>query len=229
MTKRFWELDALRGISILGMVGIHLLYDLNVSLPGPLRLLQDWGGCIFLALSGICVTLGRHPIRRGLAVLGCGMACTGVTWGMAALGWAATDMIIWFGVLHCLGVCMLLWPLLRQLKPAVLGVLTGILIVLGFSFKTLLLPAPWLVPLGIVFPGFASADYFPLLPNLGFFLLGALAGRRLYASGQSLFPNTSPSRFLCFCGKHSLAIYLLHQPILFGILWLFSEFGGVSL
>ena len=229
MTKRFWELDALRGISILGMVGIHLLYDLNVSLPGPLRLLQDWGGCVFLVLSGICVTLGHRPIRRGLAVLGCGMVCTAVTWGMYALSLGPRQMVIWFGVLHCLGVCMLLWPLFRKLSGTVLGIGAGIMLALGFCFKGLLLPFPWLVPLGIAFPGFASADYFPLLPNLGFFLLGALAGRMLYAKGQSLLPHIPPNRFLCFCGKHSLAIYLLHQPILYGILWLFSEFRGVSL
>ena len=229
MTKRFWELDALRGISILGMVGIHLLYDLNVSLPAPLQLLQDWGGCIFLVLSGICVTLGHRPIRRGLAVLGCGMVCTAVTWGLYAFSLGSRETVIWFGVLHCLGCCMLLWPLFRRLKGPILGLLAGILILLGFYFKTLVLPAPWLFPLGIVFPGFASADYFPLLPNLGFFLLGALAGRKLYAGGQSLLPNLSPNRFLCFCGKHSLSIYLLHQPILLGILWLFSELRGVTL
>jgi len=48
MTKRIWELDALRGICILGMVVIHLLYDLNIPLPSPLVFLQNWGGCAFL-------------------------------------------------------------------------------------------------------------------------------------------------------------------------------------
>lgn len=222
MTKRFWELDALRGISILAMVGIHLLYDLGVSLPLPLQLAQDWGGCIFLLLSGICVTLGHHPIRRGLVVLGCGMVCTLVTWGLYALKLASDQLIIWFGVLHCLGVCMLLWPLFERFRSKTLVILSGIFMVSGFYFRSLLLNVPFLIPLGIRPPGFASADYFPLLPNLGFFLLGAVVGRRLYAKGQSLFPNASGSRFLCFCGRHSLIIYLLHQPILCGILWVIS-------
>lgn len=222
MTKRFWELDALRGISILAMVGIHLLYDLGISLPLPLRLAQDWGGCIFLVLSGICVTLGRHPIRRGLVVLGCGMVFTLVTWGMYTLGLASGQLIIWFGVLHCLGVCMLLWPLFKKQRSRILVILAGLLVVLGFFLKSVLLNVPFLVPLGIRFPGFASADYFPLLPNLGFFLLGAVAGRKLYSNKQSLFPHVRESRFLCFCGRHSLIIYLLHQPILCGILWVIS-------
>lgn len=218
MTKRFWELDALRGICLLGMVGIHLLYDLNISLPLPLQLLQDWGGCAFLLLSGICVTLGHHPIRRGLVVLGCGMICTLVTWGMYALELTAAGAVIWFGVLHCLGVCMLLWPGFHRTSSRTLGVLGCIFILLGFCLKNLLLPAPLLVPLGIRFPGFASADYFPMFPNLGFFLLGAVLGRKLYRNGVSLFPKLRPNRFLCFCGRHSLVIYLLHQPILCGIL-----------
>ena len=222
MVKRFWELDALRGICLLGMVGIHLLYDLNISLPWPLQLLQDWGGCAFLLLSGVCVTLGHHPVRRGLVVLGCGMVCTLVTWGLYALGFASSQMVIWFGVLHCLGVCMLLWPLFGRFSSRFLGVFGGISVLLGFYLENLLLPTPLLVPFGIRYPGFASADYFPLLPNLGFFLLGAVAGRKLYRKKQSLVPNLRPSRFLCFCGRHSLSIYLLHQPILYGILFILN-------
>lgn len=222
MTKRIWELDALRGICLLGMVGIHLLYDLNISLPLPLQLLQDWGGCAFVLLSGICVTLGHHPLRRGLVVLGCGMVCTLVTWGMYRLGFASRQLVIWFGVLHCLGACMLLWPLFRRMPSGWLGFLGGMFIILGLLFENLLLSTPLLVPLGIVFPGFASADYFPLIPNLGFFLLGATLGRKLYRSKESLFPRLRPNRFLCFCGKHSLAIYLLHQPVLCGILFILN-------
>ena len=218
MSKRIWELDALRGICLLGMVGIHLLYDLNISLPLPLKLLQEWGGCAFLLLSGVCVTLGHRPIRRGLLVLGSGMVCTLVTWGMYALNFAEDGSVIWFGVLHCLGVCMLLWPLFHRISLKYLGLWGGIAIAFGFVLKNLLLSTPLLVPLGIRFPGFASADYFPLLPNLGFFLLGAVVGKTFYRKKESLFPYARPLRFLCFCGRHSLIIYLLHQPILYGIL-----------
>jgi uncharacterized membrane protein len=224
MTKRIWELDALRGISILGMVALHLLFDLNVALPLSLKLLQDWGGYIFLVLSGICVTLGHRPVRRGLVVLGCGMLCTLVTWGMYALKLTSNQMVIWFGVLHCLGICMLLWPVFQNLSSLILSLLAAFSIVFGTFFESLLVSFPWLVPLGIRFADFASADYFPLLPNLGFFLLGAVVGRKLYSKKQSLFPNIRPNRFLCFCGRHSLAIYLLHQPILYGVLWVISQF-----
>jgi uncharacterized membrane protein len=77
------------------------------------------------------------------------------------------------------------------------------------------------MPFGFVYPGFSSSDYFPLLPNLGYFLLGAVLGRTIYRHKRSLLPQVSQSnpivRALCFCGRQSLWIYLLHQPVLAGI------------
>ena len=223
MVKRFWELDALRGICLLGMVGIHLLYDLNISLPWPLQLLQDWGGCVFLLLSGVCVTLGHHPVRRGLVVLGCGMICTLVTWGMYILSLASADLVIWFGVLHCLGVCMLLWPLFRKMPLWLLALCAAVLIAAGLAipnrgFDT----GYWLMPLGFPPYGFVTSDYFPLLPFAGFFLLGGVIGKLVYPNKKTRFPNVRADRdlirFLCLLGKWSLPIYMLHQPVITGIL-----------
>ena len=130
MAKRIWELDALRGICILGMVIVHFVYDLGsfgFEVSSRLfYLVQYWGGTVFVLLSGICVTLGSRHIRRGLTVFGCGMVCTAVTGGMYWLGLADRSIIIYFGVLHCLGACMLLWSLLRRCPNWLLGVL-GIL------------------------------------------------------------------------------------------------------
>ena len=225
MSKRLWELDALRGICLLGMVLVHLSYDLDtaglVPMPGPLSVLQRWGGVAFLLISGICVTLGRRHIRRGLAVLGCGLVCTAVTGAMYLLGMADRSILIWFGVLHCLGSCMVLWSLFSRLPRWALG-LTGLLAaVLGLLMENTLVDFPWLIFLGLRTPGFASADYFPLLPNLGWFLIGAWLGRCLYRERRSLLPNApihNPLiRSLCFMGRHSLIIYLLHQPLLTAI------------
>ena len=82
----------------------------------------------------------------------------------------------------------------------------------------------FLFPLGLLYPGFSSGDYFPLLPNLGYFLLGTVLGRTLYKKKESLLPGINANgpglRFLCWCGQQSLWIYLLHQPILAGIIGL---------
>ncbi len=229
MQKRIWELDAFRGFCILAMVGVHLVYDLPQLFPFAdsdwFLALQYWGGYVFIVLCGISATLGSRPVRRGLLVLLCGMACTAVTVGIYHLGLAGKSICIWFGVLHCLGSCMLLWAIWRRASTflLLLGGITAI--VLGSVFTALQVPCPWLVPLGITCPGFSSADYFPLFPNFGVFLLGCTAGRMLYRSKLSLLPQVQirgALRFLCMCGQNSLWIYLLHQPVIALITMLFS-------
>ena len=231
MNKRIWELDAFRGLCILAMVAVHLVFDLvyiygTLTLAGwgqgLFTLLTQWGGVLFLLLSGICVTLGSHPVKRGLVVFGCGMLCSLVTWLMYAFDLQDKGIIIYFGVLHCLGICMLLWPVFRRLPLWLLGCLGGALVAIGFWIANLTVDHFWLVPIGVLFPGFSSSDYFPLLPNLGFFLLGAVLGRTLYRKKQTLFPKVDPRnlliRFLCMCGRLSLFIYLLHQPVISALL-----------
>ncbi len=229
MKKRIWELDAFRGLCILGMVIVHAVYDLAIlykvvdwRIPDWFFFIQRWGNIFFLLLSGVCVTLGRHHVKRGLIVLGGGMLCTLVTVGMWKLGFFAKGMCIWFGVLHCLGVCMLLWALFRRLPGWLLWVLGGLMIAVGFYFMYAEFPGSvWLMPLGLPQVGFESSDYFPLLPNLGYFLVGAALGRVLYKNKESLLPKVNPEsfpvKFLLFFGKHSLIIYLLHQPLLSGL------------
>ena len=231
MKKRIWELDALRGLCVLGMVAVHLVYDLvylyrlvDWEYSPTFAFVQQWGGVLFLLISGICVTLGHRCIRRGLLVLLCGLVISAVTVGMYFLGMADKGVIIYFGVLHCLGFCMLLWPLFRKLPNWLLAAIGCLLAITGLFLNNMRLEHDWLLPLGLVSSRFASADYFPLLPHFGFFLLGAFLGRTLYRKQQTLFPKINPDilpiRFLKLCGKHSLWIYLLHQPILSGILWL---------
>ena len=235
MKNRIWELDAFRGLCILGMVIVHFIFDLTElygiirwDAPALFSFVQNWGGVLFLLLSGICATLGSRSIRRGIIVFLCGMICTAVTAGMYLLDMADSFIVIRFGVLHCLGLCMILWAAFRKLPTWVLTALGIVLIGLGFRFQGIRVEAQWLFPLGLVSRGFSSSDYFPLLPNLGYFLLGSVLGRTLYRTKQSLLPDVNTRgpvlRFLMFCGRQSLFIYLLHQPVLSGLCMLLSLF-----
>lgn len=230
MKRRIWELDAFRGAALIGMIGIHLIYDL-VDLFGVIRWQQPVGyllfknnyGLLFLVISGISVTLGSRCVKRGFQVFCCGFICTAVTLGMYLFGFTDRSIIIYFGVLHCLGVCMMLWPLFRRLPSPVLVLLGIALVAAGLYLRTVAFEFKWLMPLGFAYYGFASSDYFPLMPNLGYFLLGAALGRRLYREKKSLFPREDdPLPFLSWCGRNSLMIYLIHQPVLAALV------GGIA-
>lgn len=229
MNKRIWELDALRGLALLGMLIIHLVYDL-VDLwqvfywaePGWFLFLKNNCGFVFLVISGISVTLGSRYLRRGVQVFFCGMVCTAVTAGMYLLNLADESILIYFGVLHCLGVCMMLWHWLRRLPGWLVSLLGLILTAAGLVLGQLYLDVSWVwIPLGLCPVWFRSSDYFPLLPNLGFFLLGAELGRMLYPDKRSRLPEcwgeVAPVRLLRAMGRRSLWIYLLHQPVLAGV------------
>ena len=215
---RIWELDALRGLCILGMVAVHLVFDLQIPTGKAFAFVQNWGGVLFFLLSGLCATLGSRPVRRGAVVLGAGLICTAVTLAGRALGMLPDYMIIRFGVLHCLGLCMLLWPVFRKLPVWLLAVLGAGFAALGiYLTKCVMVEFSGFAWLGLLYPSYSSADYFPLLPYLGFFLLGAVLGRLLYAKKESLLPQWEKIwcfRALRWCGRHSLILYLLHQPLL---------------
>ena len=234
MKKRIWELDAFRGICIIGVVFVHFVYDL-VELYGIIQweypllfsLVKNWGGVLFVLLSGVCVTLGRRSVRRGLIVLFCGLGITAVTYGMYRFGFDKSIMI-YFGVLHCLGTCMILWSVFKKCPNWLLATLGVAMVAAGLYLRTRpTVEHFWLVPFGFTPPRFYTSDYFPLLPNLGYFLLGAVLGRTVYRRKESLLPMVNPKnvlvRFFSFCGRQSLFIYLAHQPILAGICMLLSR------
>ncbi len=225
--NRIFEIDALRGMCIIGMVGVHLWMNycdffMNSRYPAFLQFFLDFGGILFVILSGIAVTLGHHPLRRGLIVLAAGLACTAVTYGADALGLGVIP--IWFGILHCLGACMLLAPLLLKLPRWLLPLIGLAVVGLGVLTESTYVSSPYLFPLGLQTQSFTSGDYFPLFPYLGWFILGIFVGVTAYKNKTTLLPKVNarclPIKALCFCGRHSLWIYLAHQPILYGIFYL---------
>ncbi len=224
MKRRIWELDAIRGICLFFMFYCHIVYDL-VYLFGIIPTVNDGGlflwttrytGILFITLSGISATLGKRPVKRGLTVFGGGMLVTIATYFMYKVGFADKGLLIYFGILHCIGICMLLWPVFRKLPywvliPLGLAVICMADLVSGIYKDTFLL-----LPFGIYPPDFQSSDYFPLLPCFGYFLIGGSLGQVLYKNKKSLLPEPRffPFNALCFMGRHSLIIYLAHQPIL---------------
>jgi uncharacterized membrane protein len=231
--ERIWEIDFLRGVSIVLVVGYHLLFDLG-EFVGVTRFLgwstnlstlawtiaQHFFAGLFVLLSGTSSTLTRSNLRRGLRLLAVSFLVTAATYVFDP------SSAVFFGILQCLAVSMLLYGAAFEKAGAAVCALCGA-VILGSSAalpalqKALTLHANWLMPLGLPSPSFSSYDYFPLIPWLGVFLIGAALGKTAYAAKKSLLPWPLPRNFVNFAGRHSLIIYIVHQPIIMGILYVF--------
>ena len=181
--QRIWELDALRGLCILCMVAIHAFWDLSAfggfafDLPGWFLFCRQYGHILFILLSGLCATLASRSFQRGVYVFGAALVISYVTFFMVNVLNFPSDMLIWFGILHMLGVCMMLFPLFKRLPVWALAVLGVGFVALGVWFESFRIPVNFLFPLGLRAQGFyCGGDYFPLLPGFGWFLLGAVIG-----------------------------------------------------
>ena len=231
--ERIWEIDALRGLLILCVIASHTLFYLaNVlgrfSLPPLVRFVMQYGGILFVILSGLSATLGSRSFRRGLLVFAGGMLLTVGSLAAVRLGWLTEDMVIRFGVLHLLGFAMMVYPLLKKLPSPALLAFGLAVIALGFWFelRPVMVESKYLFALGLRYVGFSSGDYFPIAPHLGWFCLGILLGRRLYPEKTTRLPGVNSEtpilRFLRWCGRNSLYIFILHLPILGGIMMLLA-------
>jgi len=232
---RIWEIDFLRGLSIILMLGYHLLFDLG-EFRGAKRVLgfstdlstfawttaEHFFAGLFVVLSGISSTLSRSNLKRGLRLLLVSLAVTAATYAFDP------SSAVYFGILQCLAVSMLLYgAAFEKAGPAACAVWGALVIAFGVVLKAamrgVVVPFDWLIPFGITRPSFGSFDYFPLFPWFGIFLFGSALGKSVYASRKSLLPWPLPRTFVNWAGRYSLVIYLAHQPVFMGVIYLLGR------
>jgi uncharacterized membrane protein len=237
--ERLWEIDALRGVAIIMMVIYHFTYNLDQfgsfdigANAGNWQRFANFTAFMFVSLVGVSLVLSysratarfenewllaRKYVLRGLRILGYGMLVTVVVW-LAAPGGS-----IIFGILHLIGLSIIFsYPFLRQ---PVLALVAGLsLITLGMVMGYPRVDFPWLIWLGFRPEGIgAMYDYRPMIPWFGVALFGIYAGYMHYRGGirQFWLPDLSgfaPVRWLMKAGQYSLAIYLIHQPVILIVL-----------
>ena len=230
---RYRWLDILRGAAVVNMVAFHFCYDwfeVFARQPGwyflwPSRLWQQAICCTFILTAGFSAYLGRRALRHGLILNLCGLAVSAVT--LLALPSEAVR----FGILNLLGCAVLLVWLLRpalEKLPAAAGLCASLFLFaltrhLPEGYLGLLrlwrqeLPAGlyrWniLAFLGLPGPTFTSSDYFPLAPWFFLFLAGWFFCRLARPGLDGFLPRLSCPP-LEWVGRHSLGLYLIHQPV----------------
>ena len=242
--SRLAGLDTIRGITLLSMMLYHTCWDLVFLFGKKIPEYSGLGGYVwqqsicwtFILLSGFCWSLGHHRLKRGLIVSGSGILITFVT----LLVMPESRVI--FGVLTLIGSCMLLLipmeKLLLKLR-AEIGLVGSFLLFLLFrnvntgylgfeNWNILKLPDGFYenlftTYLGFPQKGFFSADYFSLLPWFFLFFTGFYLYQLVQKNHmmEKLFSWRVPG--FDVIGRHSLLIYLLHQPAGFGISWLLFQ------
>lgn len=222
MGRRFDILDAWRSLAIILMLVYHFLFDLYIFgvmtleqlFCTPLNLMQKFICCSFILLAGMSARFSRSNLRHGLTVLLAG--------AVVELGAAVGGQTIRFGILMFMGASMVLYHCggkwLQKIPGPLLAAGCGVLFPLtGWWTGRTPVSVGWLYPLGFMFPGFYSADYFPLFPWFFLFLTGTVLGGLCLDRRQNRLLSLRLPAAVTWLGRHSLPVYVLHQPILYGI------------
>lgn len=237
--RRIHFIDEVRGFSILIMVIYHALFVigwlLHISWGQGVYLffnpLQDFFDAVFIFICGISCHLSHSNWKRGgmLALIALGITVT--------LWFFMPDEIILYGILHFLATAILLFALLRPLLskispiagialcfvlfwltywvPAYHGSVFGIEGLFEWPVPSILTQQTWLYPIG--FGYVPCADYFPVLPWIFCFFAGTFVGKW---AKENRFPAWTYRRrvpFFSLVGKHTLLIYIVHMPVIYGI------------
>lgn len=237
--NRYGEIDFARGIAILMMVVFHTVFDLSFFGIVPIsvstgfwRIFALSTAFLFVFLVGISLSVSAANAEkklsrrnfvlkfffRGLMIFGLGLAITLVTWLYLGNGF------IIFGILHLIGISIILSVFF--LRFTLLNLISGIAIIItGIIIQWYNGPF-WLLWAGIHPETFYSLDYTPLFPWFGVVLIGIYVGKKIYPGGKradtlGLIQHLD-NNVVSFLGKHSLLIYILHQPLIILIIWLIT-------
>lgn len=219
--NRIYEIDFLRGLGILLVIFFHtawnicMEYQLTIITQPWVKFLVFFFAGMLIFISGASSYLGSHTLRRGLIVSGGALLVTLATWIVLP------QIYVKFGILHLLGVSMLLICIVKRFRPnrLFLALLALLLIGVGIYAYQTRISNPYLFWLGFATKSFESLDYYPLLPWFGVFLTGYVFSSYVYQDKKSPFTRGWYHRDLfSFAGRHSLFLYLIHQPLVFLLL-----------
>ncbi len=242
---RYYILDTIRGICIILVVLYHLLYDLSEVYGGNYAFFRSTEMNVFrdafvgtlIFLSGISCNLSRSNVKRGVKTFLFGMVISVV---MLVVMPASK---VYFGILHFLGFSMMLYGFVGRFLekvPTVTGFLGFLLVHLltygvyegYFGWPGLFMVDVPQVPKNLFFfilgfkTGHSAGDHWAIIPWLFIFLAGTYIGRYFKEKRVPGWFSKNPVPPLSFIGSKTLIIYLVHQPLIYGALYLL-HMGGI--
>lgn len=247
--ERYVMLDALRGCCLISMILYHTIWDcvylFGMNLPwfhtGYAYVWQQSICWTFIFLAGFCAPFSKNGCKRGGIVFFWGAVITLVTYLFMPEG------KVLFGILTLLGSCMLLTAMLKRFLskiPALPGMLVSFLLFvllrnvndgyLGFEgWKPVKLPSCLYQNcltafLGFPGAGFSSVDYFSVIPWFFLFLIGYFAHFTAMKTCAAIFLKKRKWKGLIWLGQNSLLLYVLHQPVIYLLLLVFSRLINAS-
>lgn len=241
LNKRYFLLDSIRGICILGMIIYHTLFDIVAFFGVPVTeamvtaidVVRDFGASCFICLAGICMHFGKRPLKRLALISAAALIVSLVTFI------TVPEMPVIFGILTFMaGASLIMIPLQKHLDkiPGSIGAVVSF-ILFFITFEVRHHYAGWYfirlfdypeafyrnyftAAIGFPFYGFATSDYYPLLPWIFMFFFGFFLWKVMRKSERLMKILDFRIPFLEKIGKVSLYIYVLHQPVVLGILFI---------
>jgi len=236
---RIVALDLARTLALVAMAVFHFTFDLELfgfAAPGT-TMLPGWRWLAyltagsFLFLVGVSLWLAHgegirwrgYWVRLGM-IVAAALAITIVT--RVAMG----EAFIFFGILHSIAVASLLGLAFLRLPPALLVVLGVAVIWLPQAMRFEALDAPWFWWTGLQATAVRSVDYVPVFPWFGPVLLGIATAQVMARTGvwerMARWQAPRAARAAAWPGRHSLAVYLAHQPVLVALVWVAAQLRG---
>ncbi|MEG2015453.1 MAG: heparan-alpha-glucosaminide N-acetyltransferase domain-containing protein, partial [Clostridia bacterium] len=193
----------------------------------------------FAILSGISSSFSRNNLKRGIKMAIFAVLFSLVTYGLSIII-KDKSVVIVFNIIHVLSLCVLFWALcdfiwskinsikLKNWYVAFLLALALAFVIIGSCYMKEPLKESklfFLVECGTLWK-YSPGDSAPLLPYLGWFVFGALAGKLLYKEKKTLFPtvNSKYVSFFTMCGRYSLVIYFGSQVVMAGLTYVLVKF-----
>ncbi|WP_223426987.1 heparan-alpha-glucosaminide N-acetyltransferase [Tateyamaria pelophila] len=227
--NRLLWLDASRTLALLAMVVFHFSRDLEIFgiLPSGFTMTGGWAvfarviAGAFLFLSGVSLIVAHgaglrfHAWAKRLAMLV--LAALLVSVGTYV---AFPESYVYFGILHVIAACSLIGVLIITAPTWALIVSACLVLVADAYLGRQVFVSPWLAWTGLGSTVRPSLDFLPLVPWLAPFLMGMAFAKLVPMRGVfGTMQTTWLANAMTWPGRHSLAVYLCHQPVLLATIW----------